>query len=144
MEITAGSPGTCASKMFEKYQGVQLNELHLQLQIGDSPDIRLKEKKDWEYSAYSIHPRRDGVVTAIEQPIFESDVEISWHIYVGGVLKASQSMNDIAIAILLSNRDYSTLERDLEVANDTALYKTENIFLKKSQEVSTKMAGCSL
>ena len=147
MEITAGSPGTCASKMFEKYQGVKLNELHLQLQIGDSPDIQLKDRKDWKYSAYSIHPKKDGVITAIEKPSFASDVEISWYIYMGGRLKASQSMSDIAIAILLSNHDYSTLEVDLETANNTTLYQTEKAFsekaeVEKAEDISVQMAQC--
>ncbi|MEO0967361.1 MAG: FAD-dependent oxidoreductase [Cyanobacteria bacterium J06639_18] len=144
MEINLGSPGTCASKMFEKYQGIKLNELHLQLQIGDSPNIQVKDKKDWKYSAYSIHPKRDGVVTAIEQPIFESDVEISWHIYVGGAIKASQSMSDVGIAILLSHDDYSILEKDLEIANNATLYKTEKNFLNKPEAEKSEVRKTEL
>ena len=139
MEIAVGSPGTCASKMFNEYQGVNLNELHLQLQIGDSPEIRLKDNCDWKYSAYSIHPYRDGVVTEINKPIFESDVEISWHIYIGGALQASQSMSDIAVAILLSHHDYSTLEQDLEIANNTTLYRTQKAFLEKAEVGKAKV-----
>ena len=139
MEISVGSPGTCASKMFNEYQGVNLNELHLQLQIGDSPEIRLKDSCDWKYSAYSIHPYQDGVVTEINKPIFESDVEISWHIYMGGTLQASQSMSDIAVAILLSHHDYSTLEQDLEIVNNTTLYRTQKAFLKKPEVGKTKV-----
>ncbi|MEI2579828.1 FAD-dependent oxidoreductase [Scytonema sp. PRP1] len=133
MEVAARTPGGLVSKMFYTYQGVRLNELHLQLQIGDSPDIILKDRNEWKYSAYSIHPKQDGVVTAIEKPILESDVEVSWQIYLGERLKASQSMRDVAIAILLSHHDFSTLQRDYEVANSTSFYKTKNDFLEKAE-----------
>ena len=126
MEVAARSPGGLVSKMFYTYQGVSLNELHLQLQMGDSPEIILKDKNEWKYSAYSIHPKQEGVVTAIEKPILNSDVEVFWQIYLGERLKASQSMRDVAIAMLLSHHDFSSLQRDYEVANSISLYKTEN------------------
>ncbi|MEI1375128.1 FAD-dependent oxidoreductase [Nostoc sp. UHCC 0926] len=122
MEVAARPPGGLVSRMFDIYQGVRLNELHLQLQIGDSPDIILKDRFEWKYSASSIHPKQDGIVTAIEKPILESDVEISWQIYLEQRLKGSQSTRDVAIAILLSNHDYSTLQGDYEVANSTNFY----------------------
>ncbi|MEH2449985.1 FAD-dependent oxidoreductase [Nostoc sp.] len=125
IEVAARTPGGLVSRMFDIYQGVRLNELHLQLQIGDSPDIILKDRNEWKYSASSIHPKQDGVVTAIEKPILESDVEISWQIYLEQRLKGSQSTRDVAIAILLSNHDYSTLQGDYEVANSTNLYNTK-------------------
>ncbi|MEH2015562.1 FAD-dependent oxidoreductase [Nostoc sp.] len=125
MEVAARTPGGLVSRMFDIYQGVRLNELHLQLQIGDSPDIILKDRNEWKYSASSIHPKQDGVVTAIEKPILESDVEISWQIYLEQRLKGSQSTRDVAIAILLSNHDYSTLQGDYEVANSTNFYNTK-------------------
>lgn len=125
MEVAARTPGGLVSRMFDIYQGVRLNELHLQLQIGDSPDIILKDRNEWKYSASSIHPKQDGVVTAIEKPILESDVEISWQIYLEQRLKRSQSTRDVAIAILLSNHDYSTLQGDYEVANSTNFYNTK-------------------
>ncbi|MEH2332791.1 FAD-dependent oxidoreductase [Nostoc sp.] len=128
MEVAARSPGELVSRMFYIYQGVRLNELHLQLQIGDSPDIILKDKNEWKYSAYSIHPKQDGVVTAIEKPILESDVKVYWQIYLGESLKRSQSMKDVAIAILLSHHDFSTLQRDYEVANSTNFYNTKKDF----------------
>ncbi|WP_298912421.1 FAD-dependent oxidoreductase [uncultured Nostoc sp.] len=125
MEVAARTPGGLVSRMFDIYQGVRLNELHLQLQIGDSPDIILKDRNEWKYSASSIHPKQDGVVTAIEKPILESDVEITWQIYLEQRLKGSQSTRDVAIAILLSNHDYSTLQGDYEVANSTNFYNTK-------------------
>ncbi|MEH2141560.1 FAD-dependent oxidoreductase [Nostoc sp.] len=125
MEVAARTPGGLVSRMFDIYQGVRLNELHLQLQIGDSPDIILKDRNEWKYSASSIHPKQDGVVTAIEKPILESDVEISWQIYLEQRLKGSQSTRDVAIAILLSNHDYSTLQGDYEVANSSNFYNTK-------------------
>ncbi|MEH2122219.1 FAD-dependent oxidoreductase [Nostoc sp.] len=125
IEVAARTPGGLVSRMFDIYQGVRLNELHLQLQIGDSPDIILKDRNEWKYSASSIHPKQDGVVTAIEKPILESDVEISWQIYLEQRLKGSQSTRDVAIAILLSNHDYSTLQGDYEVANSTNFYNTK-------------------
>ncbi|MHC5778355.1 FAD-dependent oxidoreductase [Nostoc sp.] len=127
MEVAARSPGELVSRMFDIYQGVRLNELHLQLQIGDSPDIILKDRFKWKYSAYSIHPHQDGVVTAIEKPILESDVKVYWQIYLGEKLKGSQSMMDVAIAILLSHHDFSTLQRDYEVANSTNFYNTKKM-----------------
>ncbi|WP_375499818.1 hypothetical protein [uncultured Nostoc sp.] len=111
--------------MFDIYQGVRLNDLHLQLQIGDSPDIILKDRNEWKYSAYSIHPKQDGVVTVIEKPILESDVKVYWQIYLEEKLNESQSMMDVAIAIVLSHHDFSTLQRDYEVANSTNFYKTK-------------------
>ncbi|MEH2403508.1 FAD-dependent oxidoreductase [Nostoc sp.] len=125
MEVAPRTPGGLVSRMFDIYQGVRLNELHLQLQIGDSPDIILKDRNEWKYSASSIHPKQNGVVTAIEKPILESDVEVSWQIYLEQRLKGSQSTMDVAIAILLSNHDYSTLQRDYEVANSTNFYNTK-------------------
>ncbi|MEH2447999.1 MAG: FAD-dependent oxidoreductase [Nostoc sp.] len=125
IEVAARTPGGLISRMLDIYQGVRLNELHLQLQIGDSPDIILKDRFEWKYSASSIHPKQNGVVTAIEKPILESDVEVSWQIYLEQRLKGSQSTRDVAIAILLSNHDYSTLQRDYEVANSTNFYNTK-------------------
>ncbi|MEH2276788.1 MAG: FAD-dependent oxidoreductase [Nostoc sp.] len=125
MEVAARTPGGLVSRMFDIYQGVRINELHLQLQIGDSPDIILKDRNEWKYSASSIHPKQDGVVAAIEKPILKSDVEISWQIYLEQRLKGSQSTRDVAIAILLSNHDYSTLQGDYEVANSTNFYNTK-------------------
>ncbi|MEH2334299.1 FAD-dependent oxidoreductase [Nostoc sp.] len=125
IEVAARTPGGLVSRMFDIYQGVRLNELHLQLQIGDSPDIILKDRNEWKYSASSIHPKQDGVVTAIEKPILESDVEISWQIYLEQRLKGSQSTRDVAIAILLSNHDYSILQGDYEVANSSNFYNTK-------------------
>lgn len=125
IEVAARTPGGLVSRMFDIYQGVRLNELHLQLQIGDTPDIILKDRNEWKYSASSIHPKQNGVVTAIEKPILESDVEISWQIYLEQRLKESQSTRDVAIAILLSHHDFSTLQGDYEVANSTNLYNIE-------------------
>ncbi|MEH2253650.1 FAD-dependent oxidoreductase [Nostoc sp.] len=122
IEVAARTPGGLVSRMFDIYQGVRLNELHLQLQIGDSPDIILKDRNEWKYSASSIHPKQDGVVTAIEKPILESDVEVYWQIYLEQRLKESQSTRDVAIAIILSNHDFSTLQGDYEVANSTNFY----------------------
>ena len=127
MEVAAQPPGMLVSEMFYKYQGVCLNKLHLQLQIGDSPDILIKNRNDWKYSACSIHPKQDGAVTAIEKPILESDVEVSWQIYMGEILKLSQNTRDIAIAILLSNHNFSTLQQDYEVVNSTNFYKTKTV-----------------
>ncbi|MEH1848859.1 MAG: FAD-dependent oxidoreductase [Nostoc sp.] len=125
MEVAACSPGELVSRMFEIYQGVCLNELHLQLQIGDSPDIILKDKNKWKYSAYSIHPKQDGVVTAIEKPILESDVKVYWQIYLEEKLNKSQSMMDVAIAIVLNHHDFSILQRDYEIVNSTNFYNTK-------------------
>ncbi|MEH2423666.1 MAG: FAD-dependent oxidoreductase [Nostoc sp.] len=125
IEVAACTPGGLVSRMFDIYQGVRLNELHLQLQIGDSPDIILKDRNEWKYSASSIHPKQDGVVTAIEKPILESDVEVYWQIYLEQRLKGSQSTRDVAIAIILSNHDFSTLQGDYEVANSTNFYNIE-------------------
>ncbi|MEH1905072.1 MAG: FAD-dependent oxidoreductase [Nostoc sp.] len=125
MEVAARTPGELVSRMFYIYQGVRLNELHLQLQIGDSPEIILKDRNEWKYSAYSIHPKKDGVVTAIEKPILESDVEVYWQIYLGQRLKGSQSMRDVAIGIILSHHNFSTLQGDYEVANSTNFYNID-------------------
>jgi biotin carboxylase len=125
MEVAARTPGGLVSKMFYTYQGVRLNELHLQLQMGDDPEIILKNRNEWKYSAYSIHPKQEGVVTEIEKPILDSDVEVYWQIYLGETLKASESMRDVAIAMLLSNHDFSTLEQDYKLANSLSLYKTK-------------------
>ncbi|MBC6432146.1 FAD-dependent oxidoreductase [Nostoc sp. HG1] len=128
MEVAARTPGGLVSRMFYIYQGVRLNELHLQLQIGDSPEIILKDRNEWKYSASSIHPKQNGVVTAIEKPILKSDVEVSWQIYLEQRLKGSQSARDVAIAILLSHHDFSTLQKDYEVANSTNFYNTKKDF----------------
>lgn len=128
MGVAARPPGGLVSKMFYIYQGVRLNELHLQLQIGDSPDILLKDRSEWKYSASSIHPKQNGIVTAIEKPILESDVEVSWQIYLGERLKKSQSISDVAIAVLLSHHDFLTLQEDYEVANSTNFYNTKKDF----------------
>ncbi|MFL0704313.1 FAD-dependent oxidoreductase [Cylindrospermopsis raciborskii] len=125
MEVAARTPGGLVSKMFYTYQGVRLNELHLQLQMGDDPEIILKNRSEWKYSAYSIHPKQEGVVTEIEKPILDSDVEVYWQIYLGETLKVSESMRDVAIAMLLSNHDFSTLEQDYKLANSLSLYKTK-------------------
>ncbi|MEH2026675.1 FAD-dependent oxidoreductase [Nostoc sp.] len=125
MGVAARPPGGLVSKMFYIYQGVSLNELHLQLQIGDSPDILLKDRSEWKYSASSIHPKQNGIVTAMEKPILESDVEVSWQIYLGERLKESQTINDVAIAVFLSHHDFLTLQEDYEVANSTNFYKTK-------------------
>jgi hypothetical protein len=128
MGVAARPPGGLVSKMFYIYQGVSLNELHLQLQIGDSPDILLKDRSEWKYSASSIHPKQNGIVTAIEKPTLESDVEVSWQIYLGERLKESQSISDVAIAVLLSHHDFLTLQEDYEVANSTNFYNTKKDF----------------
>ncbi|MEH2413167.1 FAD-dependent oxidoreductase [Nostoc sp.] len=128
MGVATRSPGGLVSRMFDIYQGVRLNELHLQLQIGDSPDIILKDRNEWKYSASSIHPKQDGVITAIKKPILESDMEVSWQIYLEERLKVSQSTRDVAIAILLSHHDFSTLQGDYEVANSTNFYNTKKDF----------------
>ncbi|GAA6619123.1 FAD-dependent oxidoreductase [Scytonema sp. NUACC26] len=132
IEVAARSPGELVSRMFEIYQGVRLNELHLQLQIGDSPDIILKDRNEWKYAACSIHPKQDGVVTAIEKPILESDMKVYWQIYLEEKLKASQSLMDVAIAIVLSHHDFSTLQLDYEIANSTNFYKTKKTCIKRS------------
>ncbi len=141
INVTPGSPGIHKSKIFEIYQGIKLNELHLQLQI-DSPEIRLKDRKDWKYSACSIHPKKNGIITQIEKPMFISDAEINWYIHPGGVISQS---DDPAIAIVLNNKNYSVLELDLEVALHTDFYKINNNNLlqlnklrKKNDTVSRK------
>ena len=133
--VTPGSPGIYKSRMFEMYQGINLNQLHLKLQIG-SPEIRLKNREDWKYSACSIHPRRDGIVTEIEKPIFISDAKINWHIYPGSVI--SWSNDNPAIAILLNNKKYSVLELDLEVAFYTNFYQVNNSNLLQLEELRRK------
>jgi hypothetical protein len=128
IEVAARPPEALVSRMFYIYQGLRLNELHLQLQIGDSPDIILKDRNKWKYSASSIHPKQNGVVTEIEKPVLESDVEIYWQIYLGQRLEKSQSMRDIAIAIVLSHHDFSTLQEEYQVANSTNFYNTQKDF----------------
>ncbi|OBQ03494.1 hypothetical protein [Anabaena sp. AL09] len=135
MEVAARTPGGLVSKMFYTYQGIRLNELHLQLQMGDDPEIILKNRSEWKYSAYSIHPKQEGVVTEIEKPILDSDVEVYWQIYLGETLKASESMRDVAIAMLLSHHDFSTLEQDYKLANSTSLYKTKKDSFLESKAV---------
>jgi glycine/D-amino acid oxidase-like deaminating enzyme/biotin carboxylase len=141
MEVAARTPGGLVSKMFYTYQGVRLNELHLQLQMGDSPEIILKDTNEWKYSAYSIHPKQDGTVTAIRKPILESDVEVYWQIYLGEKLQASQSMRDVAMAMLLSSHDFSTLERDYQIANSISLYQTNKDSIEGFKPVLVSMGS---
>ncbi|MEH2255248.1 MAG: FAD-dependent oxidoreductase [Nostoc sp.] len=128
MEVAASPPEALVSRMFYIYQGIRLNELHLQLQIGDSPDIILKDRNEWKYSASSIHPKQNGVVTEIEKPVLESDVEVYWQIYLGERLEKSQSMRDVAIAIVLSHHDFSILQEEYQVANSTNFYNIKKDF----------------
>ena len=125
MEIAACPPKGVVSKMFYTYQGVRLQELHMQLQMGDAPKLGLKPQKEWRYSAYSSHPKKSGVVTEIEKPLFNSEMEVSWHIYLGQELQAATSMRDVAIAILLSNDDFSVLQADYETAHSRSFYKVQ-------------------
>lgn len=125
MEIASLPPEGLVSKMFYSYQGVRLQEIHLQLQMGDTPKIDLKPQQEWKYSAYSIYPKQSGVVTEIEKPFFKSEMEVSWHIYLGQELQAAKSMRDVAIAMLLCNDDFSVLQADYEAAHSKSFYEVE-------------------
>jgi hypothetical protein len=93
--------------------------------MGDTPKIHLKPREEWKYSAYSIYPKQSGVVTEIKKPFFNSEMEVSWHIYLGQELQDAKSMRDVAIAILLCNDDFSVLQADYEAAHSNSFYKVE-------------------
>ena len=82
-----------------------------------------------------------GEVTAIRKPILESDVEVYWQIYLGEKLQASQSMRDVAMAMLLSSHDFSTLERDYQIANSIGLYQTNKDSIEGFKPVLVSMGS---
>lgn len=123
MEIAARPPGGLVSKMFDLYDGVNLQLLHQQLQMGDAPEISLKPRAERKYSAYVTYPKRAGKVLNMEKPVFESEVEMSWHVYLGQELQASTNMREVAIGILLSHPDPAILQANYEAAQAKDFYR---------------------
>lgn len=123
LSIAARAPDGLISRMFGTYQGVALDEWHLKLQMGLLDKPTLKAKKDQKYSACCFHPKREGVVTEIEKPIFNSATEITWHICPGQKLNKAENINYVALEIFLSNDNWYELQRDFEVANSCCYFK---------------------
>lgn len=123
LSIAACAPDGLISKMFNTYQGVALDQWHLKLQIGLLDKPTLKAKKDQEYSACCFHPKREGTVTEIEKPIFNSATEITWHICPGQKLSNAGNTSDAALDIFLSNDNWDELQRDFKTANSRCYFK---------------------
>lgn len=123
LSVAARAPDGLISKIFGAYQGVALDEWHLKLQMGLLDKPRFKAKKDQKYSAYCFHPKREGTVTEIEKPIFNSATEITWHICPGQKLSKARNTSDVALGIFLSNDNWDELQRDFEAANSCCYFK---------------------
>ena len=123
LSIAARTPDGLISKMFDTYQGIALDEWHLKLQMGLLDKPTLKAKKHQKYSACCFHPKREGIVTEIEKPIFNSATEITWHICPGQKLSKVGNTSDAALEIFLSNDNWDELQRDFEVANSCHYFR---------------------
>ena len=123
LSLSACSPGGLTSRIVDTYQGIALDEWHLKLQMGLLDKPTFKAKKDQEYSAGCFYPKREGIVTEIEKPIFNSATEITWHICPGQKLSKAENTSDIALNIFLSNNNWDELQRDFEAANSCCYFK---------------------
>lgn len=141
MEIASRPPGGFVSKMFELYQGINLQELHQTLQMGDAPEVKVNASAAGKYSAYVIYPKRSGTVLDIEKPVFKSEVEVSWNIYLGQDLQASSNMREVAIGILLSHRDLDVLRADYHAALAQDFYTVGQADTQVINHVSTSAAA---
>ncbi len=122
LEINAHIPNTLISKLFERHHGIALNEWNLRLQMGDLQKPIVKKQVQQQYSALCIYPKKAGIIRAIKKPQFESTTEVFWRIYPGQELLVSKSVDDYALAVLLSNSDWGSLTQDLETARSQNYY----------------------
>ena len=123
LAINAHAPNTLISKLFETHQGLSLYEWHIRLQMGDLQKPRIYAQENNKYSALCIYPKKAGIVKEINMPAFNSTTEIIWRIHPGQKIAPSETIEDYALAILLTNNNWEDLKHDLETAHTQHCYK---------------------
>jgi len=122
MDISAKPPEGQAAKMVEIHQGVNLQTAHQTLQLGLAADLKVKSQADRKYSAFVSYPRAAGTVTSLEKPVFESELNITWHVGMEQTLQASKNTREAAISFTMEHASYAQLVADFEAANVASFY----------------------
>ena len=122
IEIGARPPGAVVCFMHEKNYGINLYEMILRYELGMDIDFTVKGNPFFAWVYLSTYP---GTIKSINEPVFNSDADIRWHVKNGDVIGnfPSSIISGSSAHILLHNPDYKGLLADIDMLRDYVPYE---------------------
>jgi hypothetical protein len=123
LEAQLRPPGANAKQMYASRYGLNLETIHLQLQMGRRVETPVAAGP---YAAWIYFPTKHGTISALRTlPALRSTVvQCDWHVGVGQNTKCPNSILDavgrgaVALSVVISNKDIDQLRKDfLELAD---------------------------
>jgi hypothetical protein len=116
LEIAARPPGANVTSAGEIRTGWNFEELSLLLQMGAPVDI---PETPGPYAAWTLFPKRDGVVEALARPDIQSKYRLHWNVGLGEKLGdisrgTAHNAKQSTAMLVFWNHDYPTLRTDFE------------------------------
>jgi len=117
LEAQLRPPGANAKQMYASRYGLNLEAIHLQLQMGRKVETPVAAGP---YAAWIYFPTKDGTISALRTlPVLRSTVvQCDWHVGVGQNTKRPNSILDavgrgaVALSVVISNKDIDQLRED--------------------------------
>ena len=122
VEIAARSPGSLVPFLYEAHSGVNLQQLHYQIQM--KLPISVTRKKDGSYYAFIWFASRNGTISKFNDPDIKSEYSLTWKAKVGDKISGSEEVRDRLGEIVLWNKNFDQLSRDFYyLSNDYRPYE---------------------
>jgi hypothetical protein len=117
LEAQLRPPGAYAKQLYSLRYGLDLEAIHLQLQMGRAVETPVAAGP---YAAWIYFPTRNGTISALEAlPALRSlVVQCDWRVEVGQKIKLPNSILDaagrgvVALSVVISNNDIDQLRED--------------------------------
>lgn len=124
LEIAARAAGGLIPQMYQKAYGINIEEIHFQLQMGNkfTKEIELKENVAWLW-----YPYKEGMYVDKNAIIeISCKADFYWDIGEKEIQRKCISIRDRIGGVMISNTDYDILEKDfLWLINDYFPYKNK-------------------
>lgn len=120
LEVQLRPPGANAKRCYAEYLRLNLEDLHLRLQMGKA--VSPPAKPPGPFSAWMYFPTADGIVEKLHPlPSLQSRiVEAEYHVRPGQLTRRPSSILDargrgvVALSLVISNVDYDELTADFQ------------------------------
>jgi biotin carboxylase len=113
LEIAARPPGGLTCSMLEKTNGLNLEELHIRVQIGATIDIA--EQPSGTFHAWAYLPKKAGTIIRLHELAISSEHHIQWLVHTGETITQTHSiasLSEIAGIVTMTNNNYLQLYDD--------------------------------
>lgn len=116
IEIAARSPGGTNPQMYaEAYQGLNIEQTHVNLQLG----LPIEElRPTGKFCASFGIPRLEGWVTGLSMPDLAGDIRrLEWQVKMGSTYPFAKGMSETTCTYVITTDNFATLRRDFDLAS---------------------------